>query len=146
MWLLPFLGSKSSKAAALEVLGSWWALIPGLRDECLFTNRPPPTLSYQAGKRQPATPSNPPLRGFISRADKQQLENGQPARCIQGPVAMATSSTCYAECLLPSRHLRLLGGGVVLNEPHHHTHTHTNPCVMFVSLLTPPLPPFLSLF
>lgn len=91
------------------------------------------------------------------------VRNGQPARCIQGQVAMATESMCYAECLLPSRHLahcqrnsqparwpaRLSTDVIPCSCSDAYTgeesrmNPHPNPCVMFFSTLTPPLPPFL---
>lgn len=95
------------------------------------------------------------------------VRNGQPARCIQGQVAMATESTCYAECLLPSCHCAhrqknsqtARWSACLSTDVTPHTHTHScsdaytreeswmnppdpNPCVMFFSILTPPLPLF----
>lgn len=64
------------------------------------------TLSPRAGKRLHAALLRPPssTRFHQPRTTTTTARNGQPACCIQGQVAMATESTCYAGCLLPSCH------------------------------------------
>lgn len=65
----------------------------------------PATLSTKAGKAAACRTACPPSSTrFHQPRGTTTLSDGQPARCIQGQVAMATASTCYAECLLPSRH------------------------------------------
>lgn len=130
----------------------------------------PATLSNKAGKRLHAAPhALPSSERFHQPRRTTTVRNGQPARCIQGQVAMATESTCYAECLLPSCHrahrqknnqpareparlstdvsplpliLRHIKGGGVRNQttpPHTHTRSLPNPCMMFFSMVTPPM-------
>lgn len=153
----------------------------------------PATLSTKAGKAAACRTACPPSSTrFHQPRGTTTLSDGQPARCIQGQVAMATASTCYAECLLPSRHGSSLpeeqpasslaavpvnrrlhppplppsththtctphpqcsdthsggggGWGGALGEPPHPATQHPNPCGMFFSALTPPLPPLYPL-
>lgn len=127
------------------------------------------TLSKKTGEEATCCSGCPPSPTRFHQPHRTTtVRNGQPARCIQGQVAMATESTCYAECLLPSRHrvhcrrnsqparwpARL---STDVMPPHSCSDTYTgeeswtppsqshhpNLCVMFFSLLTPPSPSFL---
>lgn len=99
----------------------------------------PATLSTKAGKAAACCTACPPSSTrFHQPRGTTTLSDGQPARCIQGQVAMATASTCYAECLLPSRHGSSLPeeqpasslAAVPVNRRLHpppSTHTHAHP-------------------
>jgi len=71
-----------------------------------LTHNVPSNTFYQGGKSSSTLHGGPSLPHEVSSALAQQqpASHGQPARCIQGPVAMATESTpLRAECLLSSR-------------------------------------------
>lgn len=77
--------------------------------DCMFvywlTLNVPSNTFYQGGKAATCCTACPPSPTRFHQPHRTTtVSNGQPARCIQGQVAMATESTCYAECLLPSRH------------------------------------------
>lgn len=76
---------------------------------CVFvyqlTSNVPSNTFYHGGKAAACCSACPPSSTRFHQPHRTTtVRNGQPARCIQGQVAMATESTCYAECLLPSRH------------------------------------------
>lgn len=125
----------------------------------------PATLSNKAGKwLHAALHALPHPRGFISLAEQQQLETANQHAVSKGRLrwqlrARVTRSACChlvigAHCQrnnqpapsparlstdvnplpLPLRHIQ---GGGVLNHPN--THTLPNPCMMFFSMIPPPV-------
>lgn len=124
----------------------------------------PSNTFYQGGKAAACCTACPPSSTRFHQPHRTTtVRNGQPACCIQEQVAMATENTCYAECLLPSRHhahcrrnsqparwpARLSTDVIPRSCSAAYTgeescvNPHPNPCVMFFSMLTPPLPLFL---